>query len=622
MSLRKQLAGAVSVLLLIIFILLMAFDGRQSRNYLDQQLTRTAQDAATSLALSMQSAWQVDPDVAILRSLADALFDRGLYQRLTLSLPDGTVLVQRTNDALTPNVPVWFQNLHPLNPAPASAELSDGWRTLASLQLQPHPGLAYANLWSRFQQVALALGVGGILAVMLVYALIGRLFVPLNWIRQQTEDWAVGNFKAIPDCSVSEVQPLVSSLNQTNSALANLLTGLQGDLERSRRKNDLDPVTDLLNREAYTRQLQSILDDADGTLGAVFMMRVLGMSEMNEALGHTETDALLHRVAQRLDQAQPYAAASGRMNGSDWSALVMGLDASAAREHCVRLAQLWAEESQDQALVVQVVATPLRDGMQLSDIFGRLDRGLIEGLDDPWIDESHAMPGGRKSWARYVAQVWAAGEVSFDSIPVIDQASDSRYELLLASLVDDQGQTIGAPSFMPVLAELGRLYELDQAAVSAAIERSHRAPQGVTLSLDSLINVDRLARYIELIGEQATQVRLEFSEADLIASCDRWSQIEPLLRRYPNWVLKHAGLHGGTVDLVRRFQPDSVKLANGLIQGAMDQGDPGGIVRTTSHLLRTLRCKVLAEGVSDQATWDWVLAQGLDGGQGRYASSL
>ena len=78
MSLRRQLAMGVSTLLLLIFVLLAAFDARQSRNYLNEQLTRTAQDAATSLALSMQASWQAEPDVAILRSLADALFDRGL----------------------------------------------------------------------------------------------------------------------------------------------------------------------------------------------------------------------------------------------------------------------------------------------------------------------------------------------------------------------------------------------------------------------------------------------------------------------------------------------------------------------------------------------------------------
>ena len=622
MSLRKQLAMAVSLLLLIIFMLLMAFDGRQSRNYLNEQLSRTAQDAATSLALSMQASWQVEPDIAILRSLADAQFDRGLYQSLTLQRPDGSVLVERNNTQLESSVPAWFQRLHPLNPAAGVAELSDGWRTLAVVSLDPHPGLAYVNLWNRFGQVALALGLGGLIAVMLVYALIGRLFVPLNRIRRQTEDWAVGNFRAMPDCAVPEVQPLVDSLNRTNYALADLMTGLQGDLETSRRQNDLDPVTGLLNREAYLRQLKGILDDAEGTLGAVFMMRVVGMSEMNESLGHAQTDTLLRQVADQLSVIQPQGAAMGRMNGADWSMLIMGMDASAAREHCARLAHLWADQATEQALVVQVVATPLRDGMTLPDVFSRLDRGLIEGLDDPWIDESRAMPGGRKSWARYVAQVWAAGEVSFDAIPVIDQTQGTRYELLLASLSDDEGQIIGAPSFIPVLAELGRLYELDQAAISEAIVRAGDCPQGVTLSLDSLMNLDRLTRYIQQIGAQASEIRIEFSEADLVACADRWNQLEPVLRAYPNWVLKHAGLHGGTVDLVRRFQPSAVKLANGLIQGAMDQGDPRGIVRTTSHLLRTLRCKVWAEGVSDQATWDWVMAQGLDGGQGRYASSL
>ena len=185
MSLRRQLAMGVSTLLLLIFVLLAAFDARQSRNYLNEQLTRTAQDAATSLALSMQASWQAEPDVAILRSLADALFDRGLYTALRLQGTDGTLLLSRVNNEVIPSVPRWFQTLYRLQPQAASAELTDGWRTLARLDLAPHPGLAYANLWSRFQYVMVALVLGGGLSALLVYALIGRLLDPLNRIRQQ-----------------------------------------------------------------------------------------------------------------------------------------------------------------------------------------------------------------------------------------------------------------------------------------------------------------------------------------------------------------------------------------------------------------------------------------------------
>ena len=425
----------------------------------------------------------------------------------------------------------------------------------------------------------------------------------------------------MPDCDIEEIQPLVNSLNGTNLALADLLTGLQRDLDSSRQENDYDPVTGLLNREAYCRALTAAMEDQEGLRGAVLMIRIHGMAELNLDYGRKEADKILHHIASQFSEMTPQASAIGRLNGSDWSLLVMGLDQADARQQCTRLAGL---ESLDEVaqLTWQVVATPIAGGMALSDVFGRLDRGLLENPADPWIDETQAMPGGRASWTRHVMHMFAPERLSFNAMPVVDRSSGKAYDLLMASLLDDDGQIIGAPSFIPLLHQLGRLSELDQAAVTVAIDRASEAPQGVTLSVDALAHPERLAYYIEQIGQQRDRIHLEISQADMCACKDQWNRLEALLGQYPNWVLKHAGLQEGTVDLVRRFNPCAVKLANGLIQGAMDQGDPRGVVRTTSHLLRSLRCKVWAEGISDQAMWDWVLAQGLDGGQGHYPSQL
>ena len=92
MTLRSQLAIAVSILLFLIFVLLAVFDARQSRDYLDYQLSRTAQDTANSLALSVQSAWQDEPDIAILTSQVDALFTQGLYQEVLIQDNGGSNL--------------------------------------------------------------------------------------------------------------------------------------------------------------------------------------------------------------------------------------------------------------------------------------------------------------------------------------------------------------------------------------------------------------------------------------------------------------------------------------------------------------------------------------------------
>lgn len=618
MTLRSQLAIAVSTLLFLIFILLAVFDARQSRDYLDYQLSRTAQDTANSLSLSVQSAWQDEPDVAILTSQVDALFTQGLYQEVLIQDNAGKALVQRANSHNTPEVPEWFESLYALSPAAASAEISDGWRIMGSVSVTPHPGLAYQNLWGRFQQVAVGLVLGGSLAIVLVFSLIGRLLAPLERIRRQTDSWAVGDFNSLPQTEIVEVQPLIESHNRTNAALSGLITGLQDDLELARRTNELDAVSGLLNREAFIRQIESVLQGDEAALGAMVMVRLKSLNELNESIGRALVDEFIVNLSHAMSDMTPRAQVLGRMNGSDWSLMVPGLDEEQASEYCGRIRWLCEKLAPMQEELIQVVATPVRTGMPLSDILGRLDRGLMEGAKDAWVSEQKQMRGGRTNWSRHVSEVFGPTHLSFRSMVVVDREKQPIYDLLLTQLSDPEGEPIGVPSFIPVLAKLDRLSELDELAVQEVCRRAQQRPQGVTLSADAIQHPDRLERYVRLIGDQAANITIELSEADLVAAKPMWGTLERILRTYPSWVLKHAGLHSETLDLVRRFAPTAVKLDNALIRTSMNQGAEKSVVRTTSHLLHSLQCKVLAEGISESNTWDWVMLQGLDGGQGLF----
>lgn len=618
MTLRSQLAIAVSTLLFLIFVLLAVFDARQSRDYLDYQLSRTAQDTANSLSLSIQGDWQDVPDIAMLTSRVDALFTQGLYQEVLIQDNEGVALVQRANSENTPGVPAWFESLYALSPAAARAEISDGWRIMGSVSITPHPGLAYQNLWGRFQQVAVGLVLGGSLAIVLVFSLIGRLLAPLERIRRQTDSWAVGDFNSLPQTEIIEVQPLIETHNRTNAALSGLITGLQDDLELARRTNELDAVSGLLNREAFVRQIESVLQGDEAALGAMVMVRLKSLNELNESIGRALVDEFISNLSSAMLDMIPRAQVLGRMNGSDWCLMVPGLDEEQAAEYCTYIQRLCEKLAPISDELIHVVATPVRTGMPLSDILSRLDRGLMEGATNSWVPEQKQMPGGRINWSRHVSSVFGPKHLSFRSMAVVDREKQPIYDLLLTQLSDPEGEPIGAPSFIPILAKLDRLSELDELAVFEVCRRAQQRPQGVTLSADAIQNPERLAHYVSVIGDQAANITIELSEADLVAAKPSWETLQQILRNYPSWVLKHAGLHSETLELVRRFAPTAVKLDNALIRTSMNQGAEKSVVRTTSHLLHSLQCKVLAEGISESNTWDWVLLQGLDGGQGLF----
>lgn len=625
MNLRNQLSLAFGAVLLAVLAVIAAFDAQQSRRYLDEQLSRNAQDAATSLALSMQAGWRDQPDVPVLRSLGDALFDRGLYRSLVLTQSDGVVLVQRVDRQPIQSVPDWFQQWLPLAPAAGLAEVSDGWRTMARLEIEPHPGLAYVNLWERFIRACVSVLLGALAATGLVYLLMARLFRPLERICAQSKHWALGSFSVIPPPGIAEVTPLVDSLNRSNAALAKLFQSLEGDLDLAREAADTDAVSGALNRDAFCERLDAQLSDDDVAGGAV-MLRLNDLDALNHDLGRATTDGVIRAIVSGLDQVLGDGALVARLNGSDLVGFTPGADHAHLLAACDGLDAMLARTMPPGAArdgMFKVVATLVRPAERRADVLSRLDRALDESDHGAVVGDEMAMPGGRLAWSQQINALWDQGRLVFQSLPLVDVNLQPEYHLLLGKLAQDGGALLSALSFMPALAATDRLAELDRAAVAEALRRvgQSRRRVGVTLTRAAIDNPSLLQAHFDATALQRARIVFEITEQDLLAARDSWGMLEPLLTRHGNWVLKHAGLANGTVEAVRRFKPRGVKLAPSLIQGAMHRRATAEFVRTTSHLLRSLDCKVWVEGVGDMATWEWAVKHQFDGGQGRFVNT-
>ena len=108
MSLIKQLWIAIIALLLLSFIGSLAISITTSRDYIEQEVRIKNADNATALALSMS---QLDKDLVTLELLIAAQFDTGYYRRITLRNTDDSVLIERSAEEYSGDVPAWFRQL-------------------------------------------------------------------------------------------------------------------------------------------------------------------------------------------------------------------------------------------------------------------------------------------------------------------------------------------------------------------------------------------------------------------------------------------------------------------------------------------------------------------------------
>jgi diguanylate cyclase (GGDEF)-like protein len=143
-----------------------------------------------------------------------------------------------------------------------------------------------------------------------------------------------------------------------------------------------DPLTDLLNHAAFTRELEHELDRADrydSGLTLVFF-DLDDFKRINDTRGHQAGDEALRRVAQLLRSELRRSDLAGRMGGDEFAACLVESDVESAAAFLARLRGRLAE-SGDPGAPVSIsagVAHYPDDGHDAHTLFGVADVRLYE----------------------------------------------------------------------------------------------------------------------------------------------------------------------------------------------------------------------------------------------------
>jgi diguanylate cyclase (GGDEF)-like protein len=350
MTLYRQITLSIILLLFAGFLGTVIISTQNLRAFLLSQLESHAQDTATSLGLSLSPPMQAR-DMTTITSMVDAVFDRGDFQQLKLTTLTGDTLLSRSSQTRKSDVPGWFTDIIDLQPPTAEALIMSGWQQAGKVQVTSHPGYAYGELWSNTAdtfRLFLALAI-----VIIIIGLIAVYFLlrPLRLIEAQAD--AICNASCplqnkLP--RTRELRRVVTAMNRMSGKISNIFAEQTALTESLRKQAYKDPVTGLGNRRYFDRQLQTLLESREeSSMGALLLLELNGLSEINLSTGFPAGDQLLQRtaglVSKRTKQLDNCFAA--RISGAGYAIVAVGLDKdgaeSLAKDLCHELLQLYAE---------------------------------------------------------------------------------------------------------------------------------------------------------------------------------------------------------------------------------------------------------------------------------------
>ncbi|KRR19123.1 EAL domain-containing protein [Bradyrhizobium retamae] len=416
------------------------------------------------------------------------------------------------------------------------------------------------------------------------------------------------------------------------------------EAERVRYLAEHDTLTGLINRNTLHVQLEAKISAAetDGRKMALLVIGIDGFQQINDMLGHTCGDLVLRAISQRLTAAIPPAGLVARLSGDEFAIAVPTSDIG---ENLSRFAEQIGDGFD----------APLLAGNRHLRVKVSIGAAVCPGdgrTADELLSNAHLALSRAKATNR-------GGHVLFeDSIRrELETRLTLEAELALAAERNQfelfyqpqfhlsDGRLIGAEAlirwrhpvrglvspgeFMPVvntspISERIAEWVLRTACTQgAAWERAgHKLRIGVNLSPSQLESGDltvSVAQVLASTGLNPTSLELEVTEDILLhdeqAALNTFLEIQELGVRLS---FDDFGTGFASLSYLKKFPLDGLKIDRSFVLGLLTNPDDAAIVSSTIGLSKQLGLFVIAEGIEERATADFLVRMGCEEGQGYF----
>lgn len=400
------------------------------------------------------------------------------------------------------------------------------------------------------------------------------------------------------------------------------ITDRRHNEERLFRLASLDPLTDLPNRGAWRARLTEMLI-AEAPL-TVLILDLDGFKEVNDTMGHAAGDAVLCKVALRLQACCAEAIMVGRLGGDEFVALLPGNDALVAEMIAKRLSDL-IEQPFDflgQRIHVGVsigVALAPQHGSKTEDVLSAADLALYKakaagrGRYEMFAPSFREVAIARRRFEQELRRAFERSEFELFYQPQVSTTTGrlTGAEALIRWHHPERG-LLSPASFIDVLSQKPSAPAVGewilQTACKQAAEWRSRVPEfriGVNL-FDAQFQSGRLLTVVKgaLADNGLPPQALELEIVENILLRDDTSTLRLLqdLRALGvGLAFDDYGTGFASLSLLKRFPVTRLKIDRSFVRDVDVNSEDSAIVKAIIYLGESFGLEVIAEGVETEA---------------------
>lgn len=419
--------------------------------------------------------------------------------------------------------------------------------------------------------------------------------------------------------------------------------------EQLRFMADHDPLTGLLNRRGFERELISHIARVlrYGTDGALLAMDLDHFKLINDTLGHNAGDELIGRITAVLSGRLRDSDVLARIGGDEFAVLLpsatpeRATTVASALLDVVRREQLELGARTPSQITTSIGVTMFDPKLTGQEMLIRADVAMYEAKEsgrDRYVFYSsggEAVPRARSrlTWVERIRAALREDRLCLHAQPIvaINGDSASMHELLLR-LVDEEGELVMPGSFLGVAEQFDLVGAIDRWVIQRAIGLLERAlvagnatPVTVNVSPRSLGDVQLLAEIEQLITDHLVRPELlvfEVTETAVIANMHAARTFAQRLRDLGcRLALDDFGSGFGSFLYLKHVPFDFLKIDGEFVTNCLVSNTDRLVIQAVVTLARGLGKQTVAEFTPDQRTLDCLVSLGVDFSQGYFTGA-
>jgi diguanylate cyclase (GGDEF)-like protein len=444
----------------------------------------------------------------------------------------------------------------------------------------------------------------------------------------------------------------VTAIRGTTGQISNYMAILADITERKRAEQaarhqaEHDPLTGLPNRVLFLDRLQQALA-ANRRQHKQFALMFLDLDrfkQINDTLGHRAGDIVLQEVACRLTHCVRAVDTVSRLAGDEFVVLLAdigGVD-QAAHVAITVMQQL----AQPIALDQQQIAPSVSVGIAICPSDGDTAETLLHHAD---VAMYHAKQDGRNAFRFFSPEMNAHVVERVQMENMLRRAlANGEFELEYQPEVDiESGRTIGVEAlirwrhperglllpheFIPVAEECGLIVPIGEWVLREACHQAREwRDQGfpvvvaVNLSGAQFIHPNLVRVVDEALGSSGLEPRfldLEITESVIMnGDACTGATVQALRKRGIQLTIDDFGTGYSSLSCLRRFPLSKLKIDRSFIEDITRAPHDAAMIPAIIAVARSLKLKVIAEGVETAEQLRFLQQHGCDEYQGRFAS--